>query len=154
MEFDEELRAIYRRLIEGWNAADAAAMTHDFAEQANMVGFDGTTVNGRARIMEHLAGVFANHKVATFVTLVRDVREVAPNVVILTANAGMVPPLRSEINPATNAVQTLVAVRCEGRWQVELFQNTPAAWHGREVDVRALTAELQAAADASRSSTA
>jgi uncharacterized protein (TIGR02246 family) len=148
MGFDEDVRSLYRRLIEGWNSADAAAMTRDFAENANMVGFDGTQVNGRDQITGHLAGVFASHKVAAFVTLVRDVREVAPDVAILCANAGMVPPGKSEINPATNAVQTLVAVKRGGRWWVELFQNTPAAWHGREKDVRALTAELQAALDA------
>jgi hypothetical protein len=38
-----------------------------------------------------------------------------------------------------------VAVKRGDRWQIALFQNTPAAWHGREDDANALTAELQAA---------
>jgi hypothetical protein len=83
------------------------------------------------------------------VTLIHEVRELAPDVMLLRAHAGMVPPGKSEINRATNAVQTLVAVRRDGRWQIALFQNTPAAWHGRENDASALTAELQAAFDAS-----
>jgi uncharacterized protein (TIGR02246 family) len=144
-----DIRGLYDRMIAGWNAGDAVAMTHDFAEDGEIVGFDGSEVSGRERIASYLAGIFAGHKVASFVTLVREVREIAPDVMLLRAHAGMVPPSKSEINRATNAVQTLIAVRHDDRWQIALFQNTPAAWHGRDDDADALTAELQAAFDAS-----
>jgi uncharacterized protein (TIGR02246 family) len=142
---NESVRRIYRNLIAGWNAGDAAAMTHDFADDAEIVGFDGTEMSGRERIAAYLAGIFANHKLASYVTLVREVRMIAPGVAILRAEVGMVPPGGAKINPATNAVQMLVAVERDGGWRVALFQNTPAAWHGREDDVKALTAELQEA---------
>ncbi|MGA8809003.1 MAG: SgcJ/EcaC family oxidoreductase [Thermoanaerobaculia bacterium] len=145
-----DIRDLYERMIAGWNAGDAAAMTRDFADDGQTVGFDGSEVSGREEIAAYLAGIFANHKVASYVTLVRDVRALAPDVMILRAHAGMVPPDKSEINRATNAVQTLIAVKRGDRWQIALFQNTPAAWHGREDDVNALTAELQAAFDQSR----
>jgi uncharacterized protein (TIGR02246 family) len=145
-----DVRGLYERMIAGWNAGNAAAMTRDFADDGQIVGFDGSEVSGRERIASYLAGIFADHKVASFVTIVREVREIAPNVTLLRAHAGMVPTGKSEINRATNAVQTLVAVKRGDRWQIALFQNTPAAWHGREDDVNALTAELQAAFDASK----
>jgi uncharacterized protein (TIGR02246 family) len=144
----ETIRLVYRNLIAGWNAGDAAAMTRDFADDAEIIGFDGTEMTGRERIAAYLAGIFSNHKVASFVTLVREVRTIAPGVAILRAEVGMVPPGSAKINPATNAVQTLVAVEREGAWKVALFQNTPVAWHGREDDVKELTAELQEAFDA------
>jgi len=144
------IRDLYERMIAGWNAGDAAAMTRDFADDGQIVGFDGSEVSGRERIASYLAGIFTDHKVASYVTLVREVRELAPHVVLLRAHAGMVPPGKSEINRATNAVQTLIAVKHGDRWQIALFQNTPAAWHGREDDANALTAELQAIVDASR----
>jgi uncharacterized protein (TIGR02246 family) len=139
---------IYSSLIAGWNAGDAEAMTHDFADDAEIIGFDGTEMSGRARIADYLGGLFVNHKVASFVTIVREVRTIAPGVALLRAEVGMVPPGSSRINPATNAVQTLLALERAGIWQVVLFQNTPAAWHGRENDVKALTAELQDAFEA------
>jgi uncharacterized protein (TIGR02246 family) len=142
---NESVRRIYRNLIAGWNAGDAAAMTRDFDDDAEIVGFDGTEMSGREAIAAYLAGIFANHKVASYVTLVREVRTIAPGVAILRAEVGMVPPGSAKINPATNAVQTLVAVERDGGWCVALFQNTPAAWHGREADVEKLTAELQKA---------
>ena len=120
-------------------------MTRDFADDGEIIGFDGSEVRGRERIASYLTGIFADHKAASFVTIVRDVRAIATDVVMLRAHAGMVPPGKSEINRATNAVQTLLAVQKDDRWQIALFQNTPAAWHGREDDANALTAELQAA---------
>ena len=141
----ETIRLLYQSLIAGWNAGDAAAMTRDFADDAEIVGFDGTEMSGREAIAAYLGGIFASHKVASYVTLVREVRTIAPGVAILRAEVGMIPPGGAKINPATNAVQSLVAVERDGGWKVALFQNTPAAWHGREDDVKALTAELQEA---------
>ena len=143
----EAVRALYRSLIAGWNAGDAVAMTAGFADEAHMIGFDGSEITGRDRAREYLASIFADHKVASFVTLVRDVHEIAPGVALLHAHAGMLPPGQSAINRATNAVQTLVAVKHDGAWRSVLFQNTRSAWHGREDDVKRITAELQAEAD-------
>jgi uncharacterized protein (TIGR02246 family) len=89
--------------------------------------------------------VFANHRVAAYVPIVREIRQLALDAALLRAVVGMVPPGTDVINPATNAVQTLVAACHEGRWRIEMLQNTPAAWHGRPADADALTAELQAA---------
>jgi uncharacterized protein (TIGR02246 family) len=142
---DGPIRSVYAELISGWNHGDANAMTRDFAGSATMIGFDGSQIHDRDTARTYLAGIFADHQVASFVTLIREVREIAPGVALLRAEVGMVPPGQSKINPKTNAVQTLVAVQREGHWEIELFQNTPAAWHGREADVERLTAELQAA---------
>ena len=46
---------------------------------------------------------------------------------------------------AVNAIQILVAARRDGQWRIELFQNTPAAFHGRPEASEVLTAELRAA---------
>jgi hypothetical protein len=50
----------------------------------------------------------------------------------------------ADINPAVNAVQSLLAVKQDGRWRIALLQNTPAAFHGRPDLSDQLTAELRA----------
>ncbi len=70
-------------------------------------------------------------------------RSLGAGVVLLVAIAGMVPPGRSEVAPPTNAQQTLLAAVEDGTWRIELFQNTPAQFHGRPELVAAMTAELQ-----------
>jgi hypothetical protein len=57
----------------------------------------------------------------------------------------MVPPGQHDIHPGVNAVQTIIATRNGGPWRITLFQNTPAAYHGRPELTEQLTAELRAA---------
>ena len=55
----------------------------------------------------------------------------------------MVPPGQSDLNPAVNTVQTVVAAKRDGRWRIVLFQNTPAQFHGRPELAQQLTEELR-----------
>ena len=71
-------------------------------------------------------------------------RPAGSEVAVLRAIVGMVPPGRRELNPDTNAHQTLVAERAaDVGWRIVLFQNTPAQYHGRPELVAAHTAELE-----------
>jgi hypothetical protein len=55
----------------------------------------------------------------------------------------MAPPGKTDLDPALNAVQTLVAAKDGGRWWIASFQNTPAAFHGRPELVEQMTNELR-----------
>jgi hypothetical protein len=55
----------------------------------------------------------------------------------------MVPPGQKDLNPATNAIQSMVAVKQASQWRITLFQNTPAQFHGRPELAEALTEELR-----------
>ena len=140
---DNPAIALHQALIERWNAQDAVGYAALFTEDANVVGFDGSMVDGADAIREHLAGIFADHTTARYVTKVREVRQLASDVVLLRAVAGMVPPGADDINRDVNAVQSLVAVSKGGEWSAALWQNTPAAFHGRPQDAEALTDELR-----------
>jgi len=113
-----------------------------FAEVGNVVGFDGSEVNGRAAIEAHLSQIFRDHPTAAYVAKVREVRFLTPEVAVLRGVAGMVSPGQTALHPGVNAIQTLVAARHAGGWKIELFQNTPAAFHGRPELSAALTEEL------------
>ncbi|TYK45027.1 SgcJ/EcaC family oxidoreductase [Actinomadura decatromicini] len=141
----DAVRDLYRRVLDGWNARDGRAFADPFHDDGEAVGFDGTVHPGRERIAEQLDRIFAGHATARYVAVVRDVRVVGPGAAVLRAVAGMVPPGSADIDPAVNCVQTLTASKLMGRWRVALFQNTPAAYHGRPEEAAALTAELRAA---------
>jgi uncharacterized protein (TIGR02246 family) len=137
------VRALYRRLLDGWNERSAAAFAAPFAEDGEAIGFDGSQHTGRAGIAADMRRILADHPTAAYVAKVRGVYPLAPAAAILRAVAGLVPPGQADLNPATNALQTLVAARRDGRWQIVLFQNTPAQFHGRPELARALTEELR-----------
>jgi uncharacterized protein (TIGR02246 family) len=136
-------RELYDALLRCWNERNAGEFARRFSRNGNLVGFDGTPVDGQENIEEHLTEVFRSHPTAAYIGKVRGVRLLAPGVVLLRAVAGMVPPGKSDLNPAVNTIHTLVAGSEGNTWRVELFQSTPAAFHGRPAAVDALTAELR-----------
>lgn len=74
---------------------------------------------------------------------VRSVRLVSPEAAILRAIVGMVPPGQSDLNPALNAHQTLIAARRDGLWHIHLLQTTSAQFHGRPDLIQRMTEELR-----------
>ena len=147
-----QVRKLYEALIAGWNQRDAAAMAGLFAPRGSQVGFDGSPFNTPQEIAAALGPIFKDHPTARFVTIVREVRPIAEGAMILRAVAGMIPPGDTAIKPERNVIQSVVASRTSSAgWKIEMFQNTPAEFHGRPEEVEALTTELQAVADRANS---
>ncbi len=140
---ENEVQALYRQLLDAWNDRNARAMADLFAEDGESIGFDGSQSIGRDEIFSHLKPIFEDHPTAQFVSKVKNVRFLGSGIAILRAIAGMVPPGQSDINPKVNTHHTIVAVKKEGNWRIQLFQNTPAQFHGRPELVEQMTEELR-----------
>ena len=138
-----EVRRLYQQLLDSWNGRDADAFASSFAEDGHVIGFDGSQMAGQTEIASTLGQIFADHPTGSYVSKVRDVRLLSPDVALLRAIVGMVPHGRSDIEPALNAHQTLIATMLDGQWRITLFQNTPAQFHGRPDLVQQLTEELR-----------
>ena len=135
--------ALYFEVLTAWNRRDAAGYASLFSEDGHAVGFDGSLLDGQEAIESSLREIFANHQTARYVGKVREERLLAPGVVLVRAVCGMVPPGGTDINPAVNAIQLLVALESGSVWRCVLFQNTPAQFHGRPEVAEALTEELR-----------
>lgn len=142
MAMKNEIQELYKKLIAAWNNRDGRGMAGLFSEEGVQIGFDGSKVEGKKEIYAHLQPIFADHPTAPFVTKIKSIRFLGADVAILHAIVGMVPPGKTEINPDVNAQQTMVAHKKNGTWQIELFQNTPAQFHGRPELVEEMTEEL------------
>ena len=138
------IEKLHEALLTYWNKQDATGMASLFAENGNAIGFDGSEMNEPNEIETEISKVFANHKTASYVWKVKQVRFLVPDVALLRAIVGMIPSGKKEINPATNAIQTVIAVQENDTWKISLFQNTPAQFHGRPELVEAMTKELSA----------
>jgi uncharacterized protein (TIGR02246 family) len=141
--FHDEVNALYQKLINAWNNRDAQGMADQYTEQGVQIGFDGSKVIGREEIFSHLHPIFEHHPTAPYITKVKEIRPLGTDAAILYAIAGMIPPGKTDIEPAVNAHQTLVAVKKDNDWRIELFQNTPAQFHGRPELVEQMTEELR-----------
>jgi len=141
---DAQIRALYASFLDGWNRRSGAAVAAGFADDGDIIGFDGTHHRGRLSIAADLRAVFGSHQTPAYVAVVRSVRPVTADVAVLIANAGMIPPGGNDLDPDLHTVHTMVAVdEGRGRWRISLFQTTPAAWHGHPHLREELTEELR-----------
>jgi uncharacterized protein (TIGR02246 family) len=143
-EWERAARDLYARLLETWDKRNARDYALLFAADGSLVGFDGSQVNGQLEIGAHVTEVFTHHQTPRYVGIVREVRLLGGDVALLRANAGLIPPGKDEIDPALNAVQSMVAVLKGGNWKIAHFHNTPAAFHQRPEQAKQLTEELKA----------
>ncbi|MEH7377125.1 SgcJ/EcaC family oxidoreductase [Neobacillus drentensis] len=139
----KEVQAVYNKLLDAWNERSAEGMAKLFTDDGESIGFDGSQSIGIQEIFSHLQPIFEHHPTARFVSKVKDVRFLTSEIAILRAIAGMVSPKQSDINPNVNTHHTLVVVKGDGNWRIQLFQNTPAQFHGRPELVEKMTDELR-----------
>jgi uncharacterized protein (TIGR02246 family) len=139
------IRALYQQFMDGWNAASGDAFAAPFEEDGDLVGFDGTHIKGRQEIAsfhQHLFDMFL--KGSRLVGKVRNVRFLASDVAVMHAVGGTVMAGKIDLDPERNSVQTLIAVKRDGKWNLTAFHNTRATYVGRPEKSQKLTEELQA----------
>jgi len=133
---------LYEELLACWNKGEARGMASLFTGDACIVGFDGSLYNGSAEFEASLEKIFSHHKVASYVGEIRDLRLLSPDICMLQAVVGMIPPGKSDLDPSKNAIQT-VLFQYSDEWKIVLFQNTPAQFHGNPEAAEMLTRELR-----------
>lgn len=142
-----QIEKLYKELLDFWNRQDAKGMASLFTRDGSIVGFDGSQMNGKMQIESEIRQIFSSHRTASYVGKIREIRFLSPDIVLLRAVAGMVPPGERGIKPEVNAIQSLIAIKENNAWRISLFQNTPAQFHGRPQLAEALTRELQELAE-------
>ena len=143
--YEAVVRTLYQQLMDGWNAGSGNAFASPFEEDGDLVGFDGTHFKGRQQIAlfhQHLFDMFL--KGSRLVGKIRSVRFLTSDVAVMHAVGGTVMPGQTDLESERNSVQTLVAVKRNGRWSLAAFQNTRATYIGRPEESRKLTEELRA----------
>ena len=61
---ENEINALYQRLLDAWNRRDAGDFAGLFEADGNSVGFDGSTLDGQAEIDSSIRQIFADHQTA------------------------------------------------------------------------------------------
>lgn len=142
---EANVRLLYKTWIEAWNNQNAKGMSDLVLEDGDIIGFDGSQMKGSKEVFSIIGEIFAAHPTGLYVSIIQEVKLISSDVAILRAVVGMVPRGGSDINPAVNAVQSLVCKKVGEAWKIALFQNTPAAFHGRPELSMQLTNDLRSA---------
>jgi uncharacterized protein (TIGR02246 family) len=139
------IRSLYQQLMDGWNAGSGELFAAPFAEDGDLVGFDGTHLKGKQEIATFHQQIFESYvKGSRLVGKVRRIRFLTPEVAIMHVVGGTIMAGKTDIEPERNSVQTLVATRdSNGDWRLASFQKTGAQYIGRPERAQALTEELR-----------
>ena len=138
---DAEIRAVYAEYLQGWNAHSAARQAATLADDADVVGFDGTQHHGRLQFAADLRRIFADHAPPPYVAAVRSVRAMGEDTAVLVASAGM-PGSDGALHPDLLAVHTVVLVKDGRRWKIAVLAATPASRSTTLDVVEALAGQL------------
>jgi uncharacterized protein (TIGR02246 family) len=141
----DAVSTVYRDLLAAWNRRDGKAFAAPFAKDGEVIGFDGSETRGQAAIESEMTRIFADHPTGEYVGKVREVVQISKDVALVRAVAGVVPAGQADLNPALNSVQRMLCTISNSRWEIVLYHNTPAQFHGRPEMVEKLTAELREA---------
>jgi uncharacterized protein (TIGR02246 family) len=128
------VRALYERLMDGWNKGSGQAFASVFTEDGDLVAFDGTHFHGRAEIVPFHQELFDKWLKGTrLVGQVKDVRFLSPEIALIHAVGSTVMRGKSRPDRTRDSIQTLVAVREAGEWRLAAFQNTRLRPMGRSM---------------------
>jgi uncharacterized protein (TIGR02246 family) len=121
-----EIRALLDHLIESWGKNDGEAYASAFSEESDYVAFDGTHIKGRAANAGQHAALFAGVLRGSRLALSGDpsVRFLTPDVAVIHMKGAVLLPWQRRIAARRLSIQTLVAVRRAGRWELAAFHNT------------------------------
>jgi uncharacterized protein (TIGR02246 family) len=128
------VHALYQRALDGWNQGSGAAFAAAWAEDGHLIGFDGTHFTSRDEIARFHDSLLQTYLKGTW--LVGEVTGVvfpAPDLAVMHARGGTIMRGASTAAPERDSIQTLVAVRRDGEWQLLAFQNTRVKPIGRDV---------------------
>jgi uncharacterized protein (TIGR02246 family) len=139
------IRSLYFQMIDGWNKGSGGAFAAPFAEDGDLIGFDGMHLKGRQEIAsfhQRLLNTFV--KGSRLVGKIRNVRFLTPDVAIMHVIGGTIMEGQTDIDRERNSIHTLVVMKeSDGKWRLSAFQNTRAQYIGRPDMSQALTEELR-----------
>lgn len=117
--------ALFERVTTAWDAADPAAYADLFTEDADYVTFIGTHLHGRKQILDSHAALWEKYQKNTrlYGKILR-MRFITADVAVIVTEGAILRPGRREPKRSGIKVQTLTAVRRDGRWLFAAFQNT------------------------------
>lgn len=119
------VRKLLQQLNEAWGDADAYGEV--FTEDADYVTFDGSLAKGRKAIIEThrplFEGILKGSRLAGEFQPTT-IRFLAPDVALIHSSGAVLRARQQQPSRRALSVQTLVAVKQEGRWLFTAFQNT------------------------------
>ena len=142
---EDAIRAIHQRMIDAWNAGDAAAFAAPFTDEANFVAFEGTQLKGRREIAAFHQQIFDTVVKGTRIQgEVNFVRFLSPTFAVMHSVVRVALQGQTQTSPSRDSMQLTVVIKRDGEWRSEGLMNARRVTMERQLfldDMDALPAE-------------
>lgn len=118
------IRALFQKVIDGWNKGDGEFYAESFDEEADYIAFDGSHTSGRAEIAATHQELFDKWLKGTrLVGEIKNIRFLTAETALVLTTGGTI--LKGKDKPTTerDSIQTLVAVKENADWKFTAFHN-------------------------------
>lgn len=130
---EQAIRALIDQQVNAWAAGDSAAYASVFTTDADYITFLGSHHVGPDAIAASYIPLFRRLLKGTQLRVdITRVRFLTPDVALIHANASVARAGRRR-NRRNTRVNTSVAVRADGRWQLAASQNTAHRWFAEKL---------------------
>jgi uncharacterized protein (TIGR02246 family) len=130
-EDEAAIRAIVKRLQEGWNAGSGKIFAEPFAEDADYVIINGGRIKGRNAIEAGHQRIFATiYKNSHISSSVQSVRFLSDAIAIAHIEWHL-KHFEGAVAREGKAMNSIVVAKENGKWSIVAFQNTPVAGEQR-----------------------
>ncbi len=58
---ESKVHMLYHKLLKYWNERNSTSFAGLFTEDGNLIGFDGSQIDGQSEIYSHISQIFSNH---------------------------------------------------------------------------------------------
>jgi uncharacterized protein (TIGR02246 family) len=144
---EDTIRAIHHRMIDAWNAGDAAAFAAPFTNEADFVAFEGTHLKGRREIRSFHQRIFDSVVKGTRLQgEVKFVRFLSATLAIMHSEVKVTLQGQTETSPSRDSMQLTAVAKRDGEWRGEGLMNARRLTMERQLfldDMDSLPAEAQ-----------
>jgi len=121
---EKAIRTIHHRMIDAWNAGDAAAFIEPFRDDADFVAFEGTHLKGRAEMRSFHQRIFDTVvKGSRMEGEVKFVRFLSPVMAVMHSTVTYALRGQTKASRARDSMQLTVVARRDGEWRAEALMN-------------------------------
>jgi uncharacterized protein (TIGR02246 family) len=144
---DDAIRAIHQQMIDAWDASSGAAFAAPFTDDADVVAFEGTHLQGRQEITAfHQQAFDTVVKGSRLEGEVKFVRFLSSRLAVMHSVIRVTLPGYTAASPGRDSMQLYVVTNRDGEWRAEAVLNARRVTLERQFfldDVDALPAAAQ-----------
>jgi uncharacterized protein (TIGR02246 family) len=124
MNDDDQLHALFQRLLSSWTAGDARAYGESFTPDSDYVSYDGTRAHGVQPMVDAHDRLFSGVlKGTALVGHIDSIRYLSPDIALIHGFASVLVAWRTTLPKRRLTRTTIVAVRTSQGWRITSINN-------------------------------